>query len=152
MDRDVEGGSSDAMPGRARSAWLLAALGVALGLTGALGYFVAVFRLPAWPGIRNDAVPSWLLVAAGLALSIAAVARAAPRRRLLPALLLTANVVVAGWFAAVLYVATVVPAAEGPSIGAAAPDFALPDQRGKTVRLSDFRGAPLLLVFYRGHW
>ena len=23
---------------------------------------------------------------------------------------------------------------------------------GQTVRLEDFRGAPLLLVFYRGHW
>jgi hypothetical protein len=110
------------MPGRGRSVWLLAALGVALGLAGALGYFVAVFRLPAWPGIRNDAMPSWLLVAAGLALSIAAVARAAPRRRLLPALLLTANVVVAAWFAVVLYVATVVPPAEGPSIGASTRD------------------------------
>ena len=26
------------------------------------------------------------------------------------------------------------------------------DPSGKTVRLSDFAGAPLLLVFYRGHW
>jgi len=35
---------------------------------------------------------------------------------------------------------------------APAPDFALPNQAGKTVRLSGLRGAPVLLVFYRGHW
>ncbi|TMA62512.1 MAG: redoxin domain-containing protein [Deltaproteobacteria bacterium] len=44
------------------------------------------------------------------------------------------------------------PPASGPPIGAPAPAFALVDQRGGTVRLEDFRGAPLLLVFYRGHW
>ena len=44
------------------------------------------------------------------------------------------------------------PRATGPTLGAPAPDFALVDQSGKTVRLSDLRGAPVLLVFYRGHW
>jgi peroxiredoxin len=44
------------------------------------------------------------------------------------------------------------PSAPGPPVGAPAPAFALVDQRGKIVRLEDFRGAPLLLVFYRGHW
>jgi peroxiredoxin len=32
--------------------------------------------------------------------------------------------------------------------GAPAPDFTLPDQDGKPVSLADFRGRPLLLVFY----
>jgi peroxiredoxin len=32
--------------------------------------------------------------------------------------------------------------------GAQAPDFTLPDQDGKLVSLADFRGRPLLLVFY----
>jgi peroxiredoxin len=32
--------------------------------------------------------------------------------------------------------------------GARAPDFTLPDQDGKPVSLADFRGRPLLLVFY----
>jgi hypothetical protein len=151
MDHPVSTVSSGTMPSRARSTWL-AALGVALGLAGVLGYFFAVFRLPAWPGIRNDGVPNWLLVAAGLALSIWAVRRATPGRRLLPAVLVGLNVLIAGAFAAVLYVVPAVPAAKGPTIGTAAPDFALADQSGKTVRLSDFAGAPLLLVFYRGHW
>ena len=32
--------------------------------------------------------------------------------------------------------------------GARAPDFTLPDQDGRPVSLADFRGRPLLLVFY----
>jgi peroxiredoxin Q/BCP len=32
--------------------------------------------------------------------------------------------------------------------GEAAPDFALPDQDGREVQLSDFRGQPLVLYFY----
>lgn len=34
--------------------------------------------------------------------------------------------------------------------GESAPDFTLTDTRGKTVRLSDFRGIPVVLVFNRG--
>lgn len=36
--------------------------------------------------------------------------------------------------------------------GKVAPDFALKDQTGKTLRLSSLRGKPALLIFYRGHW
>src|SRR5579862_695579 len=32
--------------------------------------------------------------------------------------------------------------------GDAAPDFALPDQDGREVKLSDFRGTPVVLYFY----
>lgn len=39
-----------------------------------------------------------------------------------------------------------------PKVGDVAPDFTLPDQDGKPVKLSDFRGQPVLLVFYRGYW
>jgi len=34
----------------------------------------------------------------------------------------------------------------------AAPEFALLDQKGQSVSLSDFRGKKLVLVFYRGYW
>jgi cytochrome oxidase Cu insertion factor (SCO1/SenC/PrrC family) len=37
-------------------------------------------------------------------------------------------------------------------VGAKAPDFALPDADGKTVRLSGFRGRNVLIDFYRGYW
>jgi len=32
--------------------------------------------------------------------------------------------------------------------GNVAPDFALPDQDGRTVKLSDYRGQPVVLFFY----
>ena len=38
-------------------------------------------------------------------------------------------------------------------VGETAPDFALEDQNGKKVSLSDARGkSPVVLVFYRGYW
>ncbi|MBD0739652.1 peroxiredoxin [Streptomyces sp. CBMA29] len=38
---------------------------------------------------------------------------------------------------------------EIPAVGAPAPDFALPDQHGRTVRLADFRGRKnVVLLFY----
>jgi peroxiredoxin len=37
----------------------------------------------------------------------------------------------------------------GPKIGESAPDFSLPDLSGQTVRLSDFRGSPTLVLFWR---
>jgi hypothetical protein len=123
-----------------------------LVLTGVLSYFVVVLFLPSLvPFVRNHAVPNWLLVATGLALSLWAVQRAAPGSWM-PRILLGVNATLAALFAAFLYVMLSVPGVSGPTIGKAAPDFALVDQTGRTVRLADFRGSPLLLVFYRGHW
>jgi hypothetical protein len=43
--------------------------------------------------------------------------------------------------------------AAGLRIGERAPDFALPNQRGETVRLSDrLSRGPVVLSFYRGVW
>ena len=36
--------------------------------------------------------------------------------------------------------------------GDPAPDFALPTADRKIVRLSDYRGKPLVIVFIRGTW
>jgi peroxiredoxin Q/BCP len=33
-------------------------------------------------------------------------------------------------------------------VGSKAPDFALPDEQARTVRLSDFRGKRLVVFFY----
>jgi peroxiredoxin len=50
------------------------------------------------------------------------------------------------------------PAMEGEAVneplpvGTEAPDFALPDASGELVRLSDFRGRPVVLVFYPLDW
>ena len=37
-------------------------------------------------------------------------------------------------------------------IGDTAPDFELPDADRRIVRLSDYRGRPVVLVFIRGTW
>ena len=50
-------------------------------------------------------------------------------------------------FFASLWMACAV-AAEVPAVGAPAPEFALPDQAGRTVRLADFRGKWVVLYFY----
>jgi len=39
-------------------------------------------------------------------------------------------------------------ATEAPAVGTLAPEFALPDQMGRTVRLADFRGKWVVLYFY----
>jgi peroxiredoxin len=50
------------------------------------------------------------------------------------------------------------PAMEGEAVntplapGTIAPDFALPDASGRPIRLSDFRGRPVVLVFYPLDW
>ncbi|MBM3391553.1 MAG: peroxiredoxin [Betaproteobacteria bacterium] len=44
---------------------------------------------------------------------------------------------------------TAIAAAAGvPAVGSPAPEFSLPDQAGRTVRLADFRGKWLVLYFY----
>jgi len=135
-----------------------ALLGLALGVGGVLAYFLVVFRFAAWmPEVRNRAVPNWILVACGLALSALGVlrARARPARdrgRILAPVLAATNVAVAAAFAWILYGLPALPPVPGPPLGAPAPDFTLTDQSGHNVRLADFHGAPLLLVFYRGHW
>lgn len=140
-----------AEPSRLRRSWPLAVGGLLLVLAGAIGYFVAVTGLGGrLPWVRNTALPSWILIGAGLALSILALRRS--QTGWMPKLLLGVNVVLAGLFAAMIYISFVVPAGNAPALGVPAPDFALLDQHGETVRLSDLRGAPVLLVFYRGHW
>jgi peroxiredoxin len=41
---------------------------------------------------------------------------------------------------------------DGLAVGTLAPDFELPDATGKRVRLSDFRGRTVVLVFYPLDW
>jgi hypothetical protein len=74
------------------------------------------------------------------------------RRRWPAPVLAGSSVLLAAVFAWMLYGASAIPRLRGPVLGAPAPDFALVAEDGRTARLADFRGAPLLLVFYRGHW
>jgi hypothetical protein len=147
------------MGGAARSAGTrLAVLGLAVVLVGVVSYFAIVVHFGAWlPEVRNTAYPNLALVVVGLVLSVIGARRAfaAPRgtrgRRLTPALA-SLSVLLAAAFAWMLYVASAVPPIGGPVVGKPAPDFVAVDQSGHTIRLADFHGTPLLLVFYRGHW
>ena len=131
----------------------MAALGLALGVAGIVTYFVIVVRFgTVLPQVRSHATVNWLMIVAGLALSLAAMSRAAAGRRRVPAVLLAVNVLVSAWFGVFLYVGTAVPTGHPPAVGAPAPDFAVVDHTSKPVRLADYRGNPRLLVFYRGHW
>ncbi len=44
--------------------------------------------------------------------------------------------------------ASLIPLGSGPAVGQPAPDFSLVGLDGKTVRLSDFRGQPVVLIFF----
>jgi hypothetical protein len=143
--------TATALPSRRPGGYAL--LGLLLVVAGVVGYFVIVLSLDGrLPSIRNHPLPNWLLVAAGVALSVLAVRRAPPRRRVVPSVVLGVNLLLAGAFAAFLHVLLRVPAAPGPPVGSVAHDFALADQAGQIRRLADYAGKPLLLVFYRGHW
>lgn len=133
-------------PERSRRA---AVWGLLLGLGGVLSYFLVAFRLGALlPEVRNTAAANWVLIGAGLALSAVGVRRAGG----LGLALALVNAGVAAGFAWLLYGITALPPVPGLAVGAPAPNFALIDPQGKTVGLADLRGAPALLVFYRGHW
>jgi AhpC/TSA family len=128
-----------------RFGWALLSLAVALGSI--VGYF-AFLHVAA---IRNRP----LLYVAGLAVATAIAAVAswrAVRWPNLTALAISALLLVlAGYYNFVL--ARLPAATTVLRVGAAAPDFTLPDATGRPVTLSSFRDrTPVVLVFYRGSW
>jgi cytochrome oxidase Cu insertion factor (SCO1/SenC/PrrC family) len=60
-------------------------------------------------------------------------------------------ILLAGFVYWALYIAYPKPQIAS-NVGHAAPDFTLPDQSGKPLTLSSLRGAPVVLIFYRGYW
>ena len=124
----------------------------------AFGSYFAVFSR--FPITRDVPWLNLLFFAAGLALLGRGFLRARrePTRfhgRIAGPALGIVSVVVLGFFLSyTFYLSAQLPASRGaPKVGEPAPDFTLPDQNGKPVKLSDSRSAgPLLLVFYRGYW
>ena len=130
-----------------------------------VSYFLFFARFPA---TRDVPWTGWFLLGCGLSLSGAGLARAfrRPERyrgRVTGSILAVLSLAVAGFF----IVSTTVgsrdlPAAAGaPKVGEKAPDFALQDSQGRTVRLYDLLGTEaggsgppswVVLVFYRGYW
>jgi cytochrome oxidase Cu insertion factor (SCO1/SenC/PrrC family) len=148
------------------SRWNLLPLG---GFVVVLAAAVSYFTVFAYFPVTRD-VPwlSLLLMAAGLAVSGAGTRRAyaQPGRwfgKASASLLSVLSVLLLGLF--VFYTfsfsAQLPESAGAPQVGGKAPDFALPDQDGKEVKLSELvaslgtepgKDRYVLLVFYRGYW
>jgi hypothetical protein len=135
----------------ARRNWM-AVVGLLLGLVAVLSYFLFVTPVlaPRLPWLRDVPLLNFVLVGIAVWLSWIGV-----RRGRWPAKLgATINVALAALFAYYVFgLSSGLPGAAGaPRVGQLAPDFALTDHRGRTVRLADLRGGPVVLVFYRGFW
>ena len=125
----------------------LAGIGVALVLIGGISYWF----LMDVPWIRSAAIPNTVLIVVGLALCGAALWQQRSGLTIAAAIL---GGLVGGGFLISLFVLMQLPPPERNWSGRdEAPDFTLPNQDGRPVTLSSFRGrGPVLLVFYRGHW
>ena len=128
---------------------LLAVLSVLVAL-GAAATYVLLLGVAI---VRNH--PEGYVIAFVLATGLAVVAVARARARRWPAWLalgFTSLLLIAGaWFN---FVGARVPDAPVTfRVGEPAPDFTLPDARGRPVALAEYRGKkPVVLVFYRGYW
>lgn len=127
------------------ASFAIAALTLSLGTVGAYVGLIAALSTPL--------PPMWYLGMLGLSalLGVVAVWRA---RRWLTVSALAVTVLLLGFASYFHFVAMRVPATPTQlAVGQPAPDFALPDAAGRSVRLSDYRGRqPVVLVFYRGYW
>ncbi len=129
-----------------------AAAGLLLGLGAVLSYFTLVTRGlgPRFPWLRDVPLLNLAMLAVALWLSWRGVRAGRWPARLAAG----ANLLLAGLFVFYLYgFSSWLPASlSAPRAGETAPDFTLIDQRGDSVTLSALRGAPVVLVFYRGFW
>jgi len=131
-----------------RAAWL-AVLSVLLA-AGAIVAYVLLIRVPL---VRNH--PEGYVIAFAVALGLAVLGVMRGRGRRWPAWIAVgvtgALLLAGGWFNFVL--ARVPGTGAAVRVGAPAPDFTLPDAKGRPVSLAEFRGKkPVVLVFYRGYW
>lgn len=126
-----------------RWAWI----GLAMSAVGGVSYFLLI----GVPWIRSTALPNTILAVSGLVFSLIALVR---KRTWVTIGAGTLSTLLSVGFLVSIFVLMRLPSdAHVVAIGKEAPDFAIPNQYGQTVRLSSFKGkGPVLLVFYRGHW
>lgn len=123
-------------------------IGVLISVIGLVSYFTFFARFPA---TRDIPWVNLILVCAGMAVSALAIRRRLSFFSVTGFLLSAAS---AGLLTAYVYVlSNQLPDTDGViAVGAEAPSFVLTDDTGATVDLEDFRGSPVVLVFYRGFW
>jgi hypothetical protein len=102
------------------------------------------------PSLRANGAAAWGLL--GVALLLGASAASADRR-LVVQLLAALDVALVGLFGWLFFGLAALHAQPVADELRRAPDFTLPDQRGRPVSLgAELARGPVLLVFYRGHW
>ena len=131
-----------------------------------VGFVVAIGGLFSYqffiqfPSTRDFPWATLLIFAVGAVLLLVGLFRAFGRPQLyrgkiFGSIFVTISVLLFAFFCYVtFYVLRQVPlSAQAPRVGEKAPEFALPDQNGKSMALADLlspNGA--VLIFYRGHW
>jgi hypothetical protein len=128
-------------------------LGPLVVFAGFVSYYQLFARIPA---LRDFPWVSLPVIWVGVVLTAFGIRQAFRRGRgkILGSIALLFSVLVAGVFHLYIfwYSYQMPEAATAPAASIAAPDFALVDQHGRSVTLSELRGRNVLLVFYRGHW
>jgi hypothetical protein len=123
-------------------------IGALVSVIGLVSYF---FVFAGFPSLRDTAWLNLLIVAGGLALSVAAVRRRRSVVSVAGGLLSFACAALLVGYVFVL--SEQLPNTEGViAVGAEAPGFSLADHTGAAVSLDHVVGKPLVLVFYRGFW
>ncbi|MBK8271096.1 MAG: redoxin domain-containing protein [Planctomycetes bacterium] len=103
------------------------------------------------PWIRTYAIPNTILILIGLFLCTRALIRR--RSKLVIAGSAFGYLIASGFFVSTLVLMRLPAPQTAWTAGQTPPDFSLPNQDGREVSLSDYRGkGPVLLVFYRGFW
>jgi hypothetical protein len=131
-------------------------LGPLLTFAGMISYFQFFAR---FPSLRDFPWINLPLVLIGLGLSGLGWWRAFSQRsrlwvKIAGSIGMAFSLLVGGFFVAYVFaISYTLPAVTAKSLETAvAPDFGLSDHAGKLVRLSDYRGSKVVIVFYRGHW
>jgi len=123
-------------------------IGALISVVGLVSYFTFFAQFQVTRDIPWVNLP---LVFAGLVISILAVRHRLSFFSVTGALLSAAC---AGLLTSYVFVlSNQLPDIDGVvAVGVEAPAFTLTDDTGSAVSLTEFRGAPLVLVFYRGFW
>ncbi len=136
-----------------RSGLFLAAGGAVVSLFATATYFLVI---PRWPDLRDNGVPSVILALVGVILSYAGLRRSfqARRRRAGSTLAFAIGILFAAFLAVyIFYLSYQLPPSDRVvKAEETAPSFQLLDQEGRKRTLEEFRGKPLFLIFFRGHW